>query len=158
MFVAVAVTALGVFTVGLITQLFGYRTGGTITIPVLAVYTLKNALMLPIFVLSTVLAYVGLWVAKRRTLIYGRDELLVAMTIGSGVPILLLLAVWAFLPESLRAVVFIGSILPGLAAYNYHQIKPEFRRWDLLTTVVLLVSLVGLGWLLVSPRLAGSLG
>jgi hypothetical protein len=52
MIVAVTVTALGVFAVGLSTQLFGYRTSGTIVIPVLAVYTLKNAIVLPIFLLS----------------------------------------------------------------------------------------------------------
>jgi hypothetical protein len=158
MIVAVTVTALGVFAVGVITQLFGYRIGGTIAIPVLAVYTLKNALMLPVFLISTLIAYVGLYIVKHRTLIYGRDELLVAMAIGSGVPIVLLVAVWSFLPESLRSVVFIGSILPGLAAYNYHQIKPEYRRWDLLTTAVLLVVLVGLGWLLVTPALVETLG
>jgi len=158
MLVAVTVTALGVFSVALITQLFGYRTGGTIAIPVLAVYTLKNALMLPIFLLSTALAYVGLYVVKHRTLIYGRDELLVAMAIGSGVPLALLVGIWGFLPESLRSVVFIGSILPGLAAYNYHQIKPEYRKWDLLTTTLLLVVLIAIGWVLVRPEFVSTLG
>jgi hypothetical protein len=158
MIVAVTVTALGVLAVGLITQLFGYRTGGTIAIPVLAVYTLKNALMLPIFLISTLIAYVGLYVIKHRTLIYGRDELLVAMAIGSGVPLVLLLAIWSFLPESLRSVVFIGSILPGLAAYNYHQIKPQYRKWDLLTTAGLLAVLIAIGWALVSPSLVDPLG
>jgi MFS family permease len=158
MIVAVTVTALGVLAVGVITQLFGYRTGGTIAIPVLAVYTLKNALMLPIFLLSACLAYLGLYVVKRRTLIYGRDELLVAMAIGSGVPLVLLLVIWSVLPDSLRSVVFIGSILPGLAAYNYHQIKPEYRKWDLVTTAGLLVGLIAIGWSLVSPTLVGTLG
>ncbi|MFB6201849.1 MAG: poly-gamma-glutamate biosynthesis protein PgsC/CapC [Halorhabdus sp.] len=158
MLVAVAVTGLGVLAVGLLTQLLGYRTGGTIVIPVLAVYTLKNALMLPIFVASAAVAYLGLWIAKRRTLLYGRDELLVAMGIGSGVPIVLLLALWAVVPSSLRSVVFVGSILPGLAAYNFHQIKPEFRRWDLVATAGLLIGLIALGWALVTPALADSLG
>lgn len=158
MLVAATVTALGVFSVGLITQLFGYRTGGTIAIPVLAVYTLKNVLMLPIFLISTLTAYVGLYVVKHRTLIYGRDELLVAMAIGSGVPLVLLVAVWGVLPESLRSVVFIGSILPGLAAYNYHQIKPEYRKWDLLTTTLLLAALIAIGWALIRPELAATLG
>jgi hypothetical protein len=158
MIVAVTVTALGVFAVGLITQLFGYRTGGTIAIPVLAVYTLKNALMLPIFLVSTFIAYVGLYIVKHRTLIYGRDELLVAMAIGSGAPLVLLVAIWSFLPESLRSVVFIGSILPGLAAYNYHQLKPQYRKWDLLTTAGLFVVLVTIGWVLVSPSLVDTIG
>jgi hypothetical protein len=80
------------------------------------------------------------------------------MAIGSGVPLALLVAVWSVLPESLRSVVFIGSILPGLAAYNYHQIKPQYRKWDLLTTGGLLAVLIAIGWSLVSPSLVDTLG
>jgi len=156
--VAAGITAFGLLLVGIISQLFGYRLGGTIAIPVLAVYTLKNAWMLPIFVLSTILAYLGLRIVKQRTLLYGRDELLVAMGIGSGVPLLLLVGFGSFFPESLRSVVFIGSILPGLAAYNYHQLKPEYRIHDLLTATGLYVVLVACGWLLITPELATTLG
>jgi len=156
--VAAGITALGLLSVGTITQLFGYRMGGTIAIPVLAVYTLKNVWMLPIFVLSTIVAYLGLWVVKQRTLLYGRDELLVAMGLGSGVPLFLLVGLGALIPESLRSVVFIGSILPGLAAYNYHQLKPEYRIPDLLTGTGLYVGLVACGWLLITPELATTLG
>lgn len=60
MILAATLTAVGLVAVGAITQLFGYRLGGTIAVPVLAVYTVKNALMLPIFLLSTVLAYLAL--------------------------------------------------------------------------------------------------
>lgn len=158
MLVAAGITALGLLLVGTITQLFGYRMGGTIAIPVLAVYTLKNVWMLPIFVLSTVIAYIGLWLVKQRTLLYGRDELLVAMGIGSGVPLLLLVGLGSVLPESLRSVVFIGSILPGLAAYNYHQLKPEYRLHDVLTATGLYTGLVACGWLLITPGLATTLG
>ena len=158
MIVAVAVTTLGVFCVALITQLFGYRTGGTIVIPVLAVYTLKNVLMLPIFLFSTVIAYLGLSIAKQRTLIYGRDELLLAMALGSGIPLIILIVLGAFISEALRTVVFIGSILPGLAAYNYHQVKPEFRTRDLLTTSLLFIGLILLGWVLITPGLSRSIG
>lgn len=158
MLVAVAITALGFLLVGLTTQLFGYRLGGTIAIPVLAVYTLKNVFMLPIFVLSTVLAYLGLRVVKQRTLLYGRDELLVAMGLGSAIPLLLLAVLGSVVPESLRSVVFIGSILPGLAAFNYHQLKPQYRLKDALAATLLYGALVGLGWLLITPALAARLG
>ena len=158
MLVAAGVTALGLLLVGVTTQLFGYRLGGTISIPVLAVYTLKNVLMLPIFVFSTAVAYAGLWLVKQRTLLYGRDELLFTMAVGSGVPILLLVALDTQLPESLRAVAFLGSILPGLAAYNYHQLKPQYRRYDLLTATALYLGLLALGWLLITPALAETVG
>lgn len=158
MFVAATVTVTGLLLVGMITQLYGYRLGGTIAIPVLAVYTLKNVFMLPIFILGTILAFVGLWVVKQRTLLYGRDELLVAMGIGSLIPILLLVLLGQFTPESLRSVVFIGSILPGLAAFNYHQLKPQYRLKDMVTATLLYIGLVTVGWLLITPELAPTLG
>lgn len=148
---------LGLLGVAVITQFTGYRLGGTITVPVLAVYVLKNFLMLPVFVLSTVAAYLGLWYFKQRTLIYGRDELVAAILVGTSVPLgaFLLLNQLGF---ELSVVVFIGSILPGLAAYNYHRIKPEHRRNDLLSGIGLLSVLVVLGWLLVTPGLAERFG
>ncbi len=158
MIVAVVVTALGLVLVGIITQLFGYRLGGTIAIPVLAVYTLKNAFMLPIFFFSTILAYLGLHIVKQRTLIYGRNELLIAMGIGSGIPLVIFLAIGVAFPNSLQEVVFIGSILPGLAAFNYHQLKPQYRTNDLIATILLFSGLSTIGWFLVSPELVPLLG
>jgi len=158
MIVAVLVTATGLFVVGSVTQLYGYRLGGTIVVPVLAVYTLKNAVMLPIFLLSTMLAFVGLSVVKQTTLIYGRDELLVVMGIGSVIPLSVLIALSTQVPDALRSVVFVGSILPGLAAFNYHQVKPQYRLADVVTATFLYVGLVALGWILVTPTLAGTLG
>ncbi|WP_049998529.1 poly-gamma-glutamate biosynthesis protein PgsC/CapC [Halococcus sediminicola] len=157
MIVAAMTTALGLLLVGVITQLFGYRLGGTIGIPMLAVYTLKNVFMLPIFIVSTIIAYAGLYLAKHRTLIYGRDELLVAMGIGSGVPLVIFVVLGEYLPRPLRFVLFIGSILPGLAAFNYHQLKPEYRKWDLITAILLFSGLFGLGWLLIDPRFTSTL-
>lgn len=158
MIVAVVVTALGLLLVGIITQVFGYRLGGTIAIPVLAVYTLKNAFMLPIFFFSTILAYIGLSIVKQRTLIYGRDELLISMGIGSGIPLLIFFLIGFVFPDSLQEVVFIGSILPGLAAFNYHQLKPQYRTNDLVATILLFSGLIILGWFLVTPELLPLLG
>ena len=158
MIVAASITALGFFAVATITQIYGYRLSGTITVPVLTVYALKNALIVPIFAFSTILSYVGLKVLKDRTLLYGRDELLAAIVIGSGVPLGLLLALGTVLSDSLRAVLFIGSILPGLAAFNYHQLKPVYRKWDFATTTALFAVLIALGALLVSPDLKPLLG
>ena len=157
MWVATIVSVLGLFGVAVITQFAGYRLGGTITVPVLAVYTLKNSLMLPVFVLSTIAAYLGLWYFRQRTLIYGRDELIVAILIGTSVPLTTFLILVQF-GVDVGVILFIGSILPGLAAYNYHRIKPEFRRNDLLSGIGLLTMLVLLGWVLVTPGLAERFG
>lgn len=158
MIVAASISALGFVGLASLTQVYGYRLGGTIAVPVLAVYTLKNAAMFPVFVLSTAIAYLGLRLLKQRTLVHGRDELVAAILIGSLVPLSILVTLGELVDDVFQSVVFIGSILPGLAAYNYHQLEPETRRWDALTALVLFGCLTVLGWLLVSPRLATTLG
>jgi len=156
--VAVTITALGLCLVAAITQLFGYRLSGTVTLPVLAVYTLITVLTLPVFILSTLIAYGGLELLKQRTLLYGRDELLAAIIIGSAIPVGVLLVLGGVLAEPLRAVLFIGSILPGLAAFNYHQLDAAYRKWDLLTSVGLFVGLITLGSLLIAPDFSRTIG
>lgn len=151
MWVATLIAVLGLLSVGIVTQFTGYRMGGSITVPVLAVYTLKNFVMLPIFLLSAATAYVGLWILRRRTLIFSRDELIAAMVIGTTVPVVMFFIVLQ-LGVDLGVIAFFVSILPGLAAYNYHRIKPKYRRNDLLVGVSLLAALIGLGWILISGR------
>jgi hypothetical protein len=157
MWVATLLAVVGLLGVALTTQFTGYRLGGTITMPILAVYTLKNVLMLPVFVLSTIAAYIGLWYLRQRTLVYGRDELIAALLIGTSVPLVTLLGLIQVGFDA-DLIVFIGSILPGLAAYNYHSIKPEFRRNDLLVTIGLFTGLVVIGLGLVTPGIAARLG
>jgi len=152
MWIAVLVLVVGLLAVATVTQLFGYRLGGTITIPVLAVYTLREFVMLPVFVLSTLTAYIGLALFRRRTLIYGRNEFVAAILIGSLVPLGTLLILLET-GSGVNEVAFIGSILPGLAAYNYHRIDPELRRRDVVWTAGLFVGLFVLGWVLVTPDL-----
>ncbi|OAQ52610.1 hypothetical protein HTG_13380 [Natrinema mahii] len=157
MWVATIVAVVGLLSVGGITQFTGYRMGGSITIPVLAVYTLKNFVMLPVFLLSATTAYVGLWILRRRTLIFGRDELVAAIGIGTAVPVVTLFFILQ-LGLEVGVIAFLGSILPGLAAYNYHQIKPEYRRNDFLTSIGLFAGLTALGWVLVSTGFAQQFG
>lgn len=158
MLLAGVLTVLGVLAVAVFTQRYGFRLGGTITTGVIAVYTLKNVVMLPIFVLSTILAYVGLQVLKQRTLIYGRNELLAATLIGAILPLGILLGSASVTGQSLDSVLFIGSILPGLAAFNYHQLKPGQRRRDALVTTGLLVGLLAVGYALITPATATRIG
>lgn len=160
MIVASLLSALGFFLTAAVTQAKGLRLGGSILVPTLVVYTLKDFTTLPVFVVSTVVAYLILWLAKERTLIYGRDEFLVALAGGSLVPVagylLLLMTYPAFL--EVNPLVFVGSILPGLAAYNLAQTKPEYRRQDLRYTAGLIVGLVLLGAILINPWSAGRIG
>jgi hypothetical protein len=157
MWVATLLAVVGLVAVAVTTQFTGYRLGGTITVPVLAVYTLKNVVMLPVFVVSTIAAYIGLWYLRQRTLIYGRDELLAALIIGTSVPVIALLFLIQ-LGFDADVIVFIGSILPGLAAYNYHSIKPEYRWNDLLVGTSLLTGLIVVGGVLINPEIATRFG
>jgi len=79
------------------------------------------------------------------------------LLIGTSVPLVTLLGLIQVGFDA-DLIVFIGSILPGLAAYNFHSIKPEFRRNDLLATVGLFTALFALGFVLVSPGIAARLG
>nr|WP_305882877.1 poly-gamma-glutamate biosynthesis protein PgsC/CapC [Halobellus rarus] len=143
-----------------VTQTKGLRLGGAILVPTLVVYALKDFTTLPVFVLSTGVAYFILWQAKERTLVYGRDEFLVALAGGALVPMLGYFALATFRPAFLEVnpLVFVGSILPGLAAYNVAQTKPEYQRQDLLYTAGLIVGLVLLGGVLIAPSTARLLG
>lgn len=157
MWVATTITVIGLLSVATITQFTGFRLGGTITVPVLTMYTVKNFLMLPLFVSSTIISYIGLLYLRKRTLIYGRQEFLSAIAIGIIVPLTVIFAVLQGLLDT-DVSVLLGSILPGLAAYNFHRVKPEFRRKDLLATIGLFSVLFILGVLLISPRIAPILG
>lgn len=161
MLVAAILLALGFFLVAYVTQTRGLRMGGTVVVPVLTLYTLKNFVALPVFLVSFGMAYVALWIGKQYTLIFGRDELVVAIVSGSLLPLgLLFFGEYLGIPQifDLRAALFLGSILPGLAAYNVQQIKPEYRRQDLLFTVGIYVGLLIVGATLIDPRLAQPLG
>jgi hypothetical protein len=158
--VASILSIIGFVLTAAVTQTKGLRLGGAILVPTLVVYALKDFTTLPVFVLSTAVAYFILWQAKERTLVYGRDEFLVALAGGALVPMIGYFALVTFWPAVLEVnpLVFVGSILPGLAAYNVAQTKPEYRRQDLLYTAGLIVGLVLLGGVLIAPPTARAVG
>lgn len=160
MIIASFLSALGFLLTAAVTQTKGLRLGGSILVPTLVVYALKDFTTLPVFLVSTAIAYSILWQAKEKTLVYGREEFLVALAGGSLVPIVgyfVLLRVYPTFLE-VNPLVFIGSILPGLAAYNVAQTKQEYRRQDLRYTAGLIVGLIILGALLINPWTAQRIG
>ncbi|EMA66315.1 hypothetical protein C461_11794 [Halorubrum aidingense JCM 13560] len=160
MIIASLLSAIGFFSTAAVTQTKGLRLGGAILVPTLVVYALTEFLTLPVFLVSAVVAYLLLWQAKERTLMYGRDEFLVALAAGAVVPIVGYLVVATVAPGlfDVNPILLVGSILPGLAAYNVAQTKPEYRRQDLLYTTGLVLGLWLLGIVLVGPRTASLLG
>lgn len=88
MLIAVILAIIGILEVIILTQLFGYRLGGVIVVPVLAIYTCKNFLMLPLFIVGVIIAYMGLLYLQKNTMIYGRNELVATLLMGSVFPVL----------------------------------------------------------------------
>ena len=146
--------ATGFGAVSLLTRRSGYRLGGTITVGLLAVYSLLSPAALLLFLPSTALAYVALGAIRDRTLLHGRDEFVAALAIGA-LPSLAVLTADAATPglvqSSVATSTFLGSILPGLAAYNVVRTEPSYRRRDALLAGALYVGLVATGVALAEP-------
>lgn len=157
MIAAVAITVLGLLLGIGIVQRTGLRVGGVIVVPLLAVYSLYTIAALPLFVLSTVIAYIGVGLIRNRTLIHGRQLLLASLGVGVTVPLIstVVFEIWPLF-DSLAEIAFIGTILPGIAAYNFHKIGTEDRLTDIAVSFGVLGGLMTFGAALVNPTLATS--
>lgn len=152
MFLTTLLLVVGLIAGVLAVQLGSFRMSGVLTVPLLAVYGLYNYATVPVFVLSALAAYVVLTYVKSRTFLYGRRLLLLAVITGALVPIttLAILDHWSaatFISE----VEFIGSILPGIAAYNLHQLDTDRRVNDAILSLGVLIGLILLGVALLEP-------
>lgn len=144
MLIATTLTILGLLAGVTVTQLRGLRLGGVLVVPLGAVYLLWSFPSAPVFLLSIVAAYVSLWIVKRRLLWFGRSLFIVAVIVGSVVPVLVfVLSSGYWTGGSIASVEFVLSILPGIAAYNLHRLSAEERildaLWGLATLLVLVV-------------------
>jgi hypothetical protein len=119
MLVAIILAVIGIMSVITITQVLGYRLGGVIVVPIMAVYTLKNFVMFPVFLISALIAYMGLNYVKRKTMIYGRAELVASILINSVLQVIGLFFMRSSGVE-FQNIFFIGSLLPGLAGVDAH--------------------------------------
>jgi hypothetical protein len=147
MLIATTVLLLGLLVGIVVAQLYGLRLGGVIIVPLVAVYLLRSFATFPIFLLSTIAAYVSLYYIKRRIPIYGRHLFLLAILTGALVPILVIeLITSGFgVERTLSEVEFVGSVLPGIAAYNFHRLDPERRVTDGILSLAVLLLLVIVG-------------
>ena len=66
----------------LLSQIRGYRLGGVMVLPILAIYTFRELLSPVIFILATVAAWISLWAFQEYTLNYGRRLFLSALITG----------------------------------------------------------------------------
>lgn len=159
MLIATIQMLTGLFIGILAVQLWGFRMGGVITVPLLAIYGLYNYATLPVFLLSVIAAYIVLTYAKSRSFIYGRSMLLLGIITGALVPLTtLVLAGYIYGITFISEIEFVGTILPGIAAYNFHQLSDEKREndtirriHDAVLSLGVLAGLIILGILLLRP-------
>lgn len=147
MIIAAFVITLGLIIGAWAATAYGYRLGGVVVVPLFVIYTLLNFVSVPIFVLSTVLAYVGVSQVQQRWLVYGRRLLLTSIIIGMVLPVVVFVVLDILRGNSpiITELVFLGSILPGIAAYNFHREDSELRVRDAVAAVGLSALLFAVG-------------
>ena len=141
------------------TQLWDLRLSGVIVVPLFAVYTLYDLAALPVLVLSVAIAYAGLAVITERTLLYGRQLLYVAIFFGALVPLALIAVTRALGVVTYSIEMYaLGSILPGIAAYNMYKVDRERLLDDVVASASAYLALIVVGVAFVSQTTASWLG
>lgn len=147
MLVVTALMLLGLLGGITASQLRGYRLGGVIIVPLFAIYTLRSFGTFPVLVMSVIGGYLSVWLVKRQFLLYGRSLFMIAIVTGGLVPLFIyLFTTQGFGPRGVVSQLgFIGSVLPGIAAYNFHRLPDERRVLDAVWSMALLLFLVVVG-------------
>lgn len=147
MLVVTALTILGLLGGIVGAQLRGYRLGGVLIVPLFAIYTLRTFGTFPVLVMSVIGGYVSLWIVRRRLLLYGRSLFVVAVGTSALVPLVVFgFTRLGFGPTGVVGELgFIGSVLPGIAAYNFHRLPEEKRVLDAVWGLALLLLLITVG-------------
>jgi len=141
------------------TQYWDLRMSGVIVVPLFAIYTLYDVSAAPVLVVSVAAAYLGLRSVTKRTLLYGRQLLYAGILIGALVPFAFIAATSAagILTYSIEMYA-LGSILPGIAAYNMYRVDQERLIDDIVASTSAYVALVAIGVAFVSQTTASWLG
>lgn len=155
MILAAILIAVGLVAGMIATQLWDLRLSGVIVVPLFAIYTLYDLLSVPILLGSVAFAYASIVLVTRRTLLFGRRLLYVAVLLGALGPLagVFLLTAWGVGSPAIELYA-VGSILPGIAAYNLYRVDRERRIDDVIASVSAYVGLVVLGVGLVSMTTA----
>jgi hypothetical protein len=133
----------------LLSQIRGYRLGGVMVLPILAIYTFRELLSPVIFILATVAAWISLWAFQEYTLNYGRRLFLSALITGVVVTIFTGYALSKLFPGQFlfETTEVVASIFPGITAFNLMRVNPEERRVELMLIVCGYLALVIVGLL-----------
>lgn len=147
MIIATTILLVGLLAGIAAAQLRGLRLGGVIVVPLVAVYLLRSFGTFPVFVLSTIAAYVSVAYVKGRIPLYGRQLFVFSVVVGALVPVAVIELLSLGLADASLGteIEFIGSVLPGIAAYNFHRLSPEDRTLDAVASLAVLLFLVVVG-------------
>ena len=141
------------------TQLWDLRLSGVIVVPLFAIYTLYDMSALPVLIASVAIAYWGLTLVSERSLLYGRQLLYAAILFGALIPYgaIVVTRTFGLFTYSLEMYA-LGSILPGVAAYNMHRVDRERLIDDVVASTSAYLGLVAIGTAFVSGTTAAWLG
>lgn len=147
MLIAALLVVIGLTVGAVAATTRGYRLSGVVVGSLLAVYTLIDFTAFPVFVLSTLLAYVGVTLLAERWLVYSRRLLLASVVIGAVVPlsVFVLIDAWQNRTPTVGELEYLGSILPGVAAYNFYRVDAERRLRELGASLALFAGLFAVG-------------
>lgn len=116
----------------------------TIVVPLLAIYTLRTAALLPLFGLGVGLAYIGIRQARQEYFLYGTRLRVFAVLLGA-VPTGVAIIGGLRFPDVLLA----ASALPGLAGMYLHELPTAERRDTVLMVGTSVLALSGVGAIIV---------
>ena len=138
---------VGLATGAVLSHRAGYRLGGVMVLPLLAIYTFREPLSPIIFVVGAVTAWGALWGIREFTLNHGRRVFLIAIFTGACGTVLAGYAMDAFTLARLSFddAEIVASIFPGIAAYNVMRLDREDRPVDVVAMVAAFAGLLLLG-------------
>jgi len=151
--VIVALFIGGLIVSEMIRSRYGLRVAGVIVVPVVVLMSLRNAWMLPLWVLAAALTYAGIQLLHWWTLVYGR--VLLSMSIIFGLFVAVSLA--PVLPIRNGLLPFFVGVLAGVTSYNVHVLPRAERLPSVLVTGSVLVTTVALTRFVIVPPPAGLL-
>jgi len=149
--IALFIGGLGVSE--LIRSRYGLRIGGVIVIPVIVLMSFRNWWMLPLWVLTATVAYVGIQALHWWTLLYGRVLLSMSVIFGLFIAI----SVVPTIPVRNGLLPFFVGILGGVSAYNLHVVAPAERSAAVVVTCSVLAGTYALSRFVIVPPPSGLL-
>jgi len=112
---------VGFFLGALLYSFYKFRSGGIITIPLLAIYTIKFPVMLPFLLFASFISFISLQLIFTKFIIYGRRLLYISLIIGMVLTMISINLVNA-------DAGWFALLLPGIMGYNSHREKHETKK------------------------------